>query len=173
MTNARPPSSTGGAGRAEAGAPAHGAVHVEGATPTMPIHNAECASVFAEIADMLAIQGANPFRARAYRNAARTIADCGRDIPAMLANGGDLGRIPSIGADLAVKLPEITSTGTCELQQTLRHALPGAIVELLNVPGLGAKRVKTLHDALHVESLEQLRVDALPPEGRRDAARRS
>ncbi|MCA7921969.1 DNA polymerase/3'-5' exonuclease PolX [Burkholderia cenocepacia] len=126
----------------------------------MPIHNAECAAVFAEIADMLEIQGANPFRVRAYRNAARTIADYGRDIPTMIANGDDLGKIPSIGADLASKLREITATGTCELQQTLRHALPGAIVELLDVPGLGAKRVKALHDALHVDSLEQLRAEA-------------
>ncbi|WP_175726028.1 DNA polymerase/3'-5' exonuclease PolX [Burkholderia ambifaria] len=126
----------------------------------MPIHNAECAAVFAEIADMLEIQGANPFRVRAYRNAARTIADYGRDIPAMIANGSDLGQIPSIGADLAAKLREIAATGTCELQQTLRHALPGAIVELLDVPGLGAKRVKALHDALHVDSLEQLRAEA-------------
>ena len=126
----------------------------------MPIHNAECAAVFAEIADMLEIQGANPFRVRAYRNAARTIAEYGRDIPAMIANGSDLGQIPSIGADLAAKLREIAATGTCELQQTLRHALPGAIVELLDVPGLGAKRVKALHDALHVDSLEQLRVEA-------------
>ncbi|WP_269502571.1 DNA polymerase/3'-5' exonuclease PolX [Burkholderia sp. IMCC1007] len=126
----------------------------------MPIHNAECAAVFAEIADMLEIQGANPFRVRAYRNAARTIADYGRDIPTMIANGGDLGQIPSIGPDLASKLREIAATGTCELQQTLRQALPGAIVELLDVPGLGAKRVKALHDALHVESLEQLRAEA-------------
>ncbi|WP_446901847.1 DNA polymerase/3'-5' exonuclease PolX [Burkholderia sp. YIM B11467] len=126
----------------------------------MPIRNAECAAVFAEIADMLEIQGANPFRVRAYRNAARTIADYGRDIPAMVANGDDLGKIPSIGPDLASKLREIAATGTCELQQTLRHALPGAIVELLEVPGLGAKRVKALHDALHVDSLEQLRTEA-------------
>ncbi|WP_322074023.1 DNA polymerase/3'-5' exonuclease PolX [Burkholderia cepacia] len=126
----------------------------------MPIHNAGCAAVFAEIADMLEIQGANPFRVRAYRNAARTIADYGRDIATMIANGDDLGKIPSIGPDLASKLREIVATGTCELQQTLRHALPGAIVELLDVPGLGAKRVKALHDALHVDSLEQLRAEA-------------
>ncbi|KWB29512.1 phosphoesterase [Burkholderia cepacia] len=126
----------------------------------MPIHNAGYAAVFAEIADMLEIQGANPFRVRAYRNAARTIGDYGRDIATMIANGDDLGKIPSIGPDLASKLREIAATGTCELQQTLRHALPGAIVELLDVPGLGAKRVKALHEALHVDSLEQLRAEA-------------
>ncbi|AOK56099.1 phosphoesterase [Burkholderia stagnalis] len=126
----------------------------------MTIHNAECAAVFAEIADMLEIQGANPFRVRAYRNAARTIADYGRDIPTMIANGDDLGRIPSIGVDLASKLREIAATGTCELQKTLRHALPAAIVGLLDVQGLGAKRVKALHDALHVDTLEQLKAAA-------------
>jgi DNA polymerase (family 10) len=126
----------------------------------MPIHNAECAAVFAEIADMLEIQGANPFRVRAYRNAARTIANYGRDIPTLIASGGDLAKIPSIGADLASKLREIAATGTCELQQTLRRALPGAVVELLDVPGLGAKRVKALHDALQVDTLEQLRAEA-------------
>ncbi|MGZ2747923.1 DNA polymerase/3'-5' exonuclease PolX [Burkholderia stagnalis] len=126
----------------------------------MSIHNAECAAVFAEIADMLEIQGANPFRVRAYRNAARTIADYGRDIPTMIANGDDLGRIPSIGVDLASKLREIAATGTCKLQQTLRHALPAAIVGLLDVQGLGAKRVKALHDALHVDTLEQLKAAA-------------
>ncbi|MBN3821539.1 DNA polymerase/3'-5' exonuclease PolX, partial [Paraburkholderia sp. Se-20369] len=143
----------------------------------MSIHNAECAAVFAEIADMLEIQGANPFRVRAYRNAARTIADYGRDIPTMVANGDDLGRIPSIGVDLASKLREIAATGTCELQQTLRHALPAAIVELLAVQGLGAKRVKALHDALHVDTLEQLkaaakegRVRALPGFGAKTEA---
>ncbi|PCE33413.1 DNA polymerase/3'-5' exonuclease PolX [Burkholderia ubonensis] len=143
----------------------------------MSIHNAECAAVFAEIADMLEIQGANPFRVRAYRNAARTIADYGRDIPTMIAHGDDLGRIPSIGADLASKLREIAATGTCELQQTLRHALPAAIVELLDVPGLGAKRVKALHEGLHVDTLEQLkaaaktgRVRALPGFGAKSEA---
>ncbi|RQS76733.1 DNA polymerase/3'-5' exonuclease PolX [Burkholderia sp. Bp8963] len=126
----------------------------------MSIHNAECAAVFAEIADLLEIQGANPFRVRAYRNAARTIADYGRDIPTMVANGDDLGRIPSIGVDLASKLREIAATGTCELQQTLRRALPPAVVELLDVQGLGAKRVKALHDGLHVDTLEQLKAAA-------------
>ncbi|WP_175813517.1 DNA polymerase/3'-5' exonuclease PolX [Burkholderia contaminans] len=122
----------------------------------MPIHNADCAKIFSEIADLLAIQGANPFRVRAYRNAARTVADYGRDIATMVVHVDDLDAIPTIGADLAVKLREIVSTGTCELQQQLRRALPPAMLELLDVPGLGPKRVKALHDALHIETLEQL-----------------
>ncbi|AOJ05693.1 MULTISPECIES: DNA polymerase/3'-5' exonuclease PolX [Burkholderia] len=123
----------------------------------MPIHNADFAAVFAEIADLLEIQGANPFRVRAYRNAARTVGGLGRDIAAMVADGKNLDDIPTIGPDLAGKLREIATTGTCGLQQQLRQALPPAIVELLGVPGLGAKRVRALHDALHVETLEQLK----------------
>lgn len=126
----------------------------------MPIHNADFAAVFAEIADLLEIQGANPFRVRAYRNAARTIGGLGRDIGALIAAGRSLDDIPTIGADLAGKLREIATTGTCALQRQLRGALPAAIVELLGVPGLGAKRVRALHDALGVETLEQLKTAA-------------
>lgn len=143
----------------------------------MASHNAGFAAVFAEIADMLEIQGANVFRVRAYRNAARAVGDYGRDIATMVAQGDDLGRIPSIGADLAAKLREIAATGTCALQQSLRRELPEAIVELLDVPGLGAKRVKALHDALHVDTLEQLkeaadsgRIRELPGFGERTEA---
>ncbi|KGS01909.1 DNA polymerase/3'-5' exonuclease PolX [Burkholderia sp. ABCPW 111] len=123
----------------------------------MPIHNADFAAVFAEIADLLEIQGANPFRVRAYRNAARTVGGLGRDIGTMISEGRNLDDIPTIGPDLAAKLREIATSGTCGLQQQLRQALPPAIVELLGVPGLGAKRVRALHDALHVETLEQLK----------------
>ncbi|WP_081087785.1 DNA polymerase/3'-5' exonuclease PolX [Burkholderia stagnalis] len=122
----------------------------------MPIHNADCAAIFAEIADLLEIQGANPFRVRAYRNASRTLADYDRDVATMVAHGDDLDDIPTIGTDLAAKLHEIVTTGTCELHQELRRELPPAILELLDVPGLGPKRVRALRAALHIETLEQL-----------------
>ena len=127
----------------------------------MPIHNAGCAAVFAEIADMLEIQGANPFRVRAYRNAARTIADYGRDIPTMIANGDDLGKIPSIGPDLASKLRERSlrpAPANCSKRCVTRCRARSSSCSTCR--GLGAKRVKALHDALHVDSLEQLRAEA-------------
>jgi len=123
----------------------------------MPVHNADIAAVFEEIADLLEIQGENPFRIRAYRNAARTVGDLGRDLPALIAAGGEVPKLPGIGADLAGKIREIAASGTCALHQRLRRQLPAAIVELLNVPGLGPKRVRMLHDALKVKSAEQLR----------------
>lgn len=122
----------------------------------MPIHNADIAAVFGEIADLLEIQGANPFRIRAYRNAGRIIGELGRDARAMVEKGEDLTVLPSIGDDLAAKIGEIVATGSCGLLGKLRRELPPAITELLHVPGLGPKRVKALYHDLDVHTLEQL-----------------
>ncbi|MGG1943406.1 DNA polymerase/3'-5' exonuclease PolX [Trinickia sp. NRRL B-1857] len=123
----------------------------------MPLHNAEMASVFEQIADLLEIQGANPFRVRAYRNAARSVGEFGKSVPAMIEQNEDVKRIAGIGDDLAAKLREIAATGTCELLTRLRAEMPAAITELLQVQGLGPKRVRALYDALHVQTIEQLR----------------
>jgi DNA polymerase (family 10) len=56
----------------------------------MPVHNADIAAIFDEIADLLAIEGENPFRIRAYRNAARTLRDLGREVTSMLEQGEDV-----------------------------------------------------------------------------------
>lgn len=122
----------------------------------MPIHNADIARVFEEIADLLEIQGANPFRIRAYRNAARTVGEFGRDVGALLAAGEDLTRLPGIGDDLAGKIREIVETGKCALLDRLRRELPPAITELLHIPGLGPKRVRALWHDLDVQTIEQL-----------------
>ena len=122
----------------------------------MPVHNADIASVFAEIADLLELEGANTFRVRAYRNAALSVSELGGNVQTMVAQGEDLKGIPGVGDDLAEKLREIVATGTCALLQQLRGELPPAITELLQIPGLGPKRVRALYDALNVQSLEQL-----------------
>jgi DNA polymerase (family 10) len=122
----------------------------------MPIHNADIAAAFEEIADLLEIQGANPFRVRAYRNAARTVGELGRDVAAMLEEGRELPKLPGIGADLAAKIHEIAETGKCSLLERLHQELPPAVTELLKIPGLGPKRVKALYHDLDVQTLEQL-----------------
>ena len=123
----------------------------------MPIHNADIAAIFEEIADLLEIQGANPFRVRAYRNAARTVGEFGRDLAAMLAKGQELPKIPGIGEDLARKIHEIASTGKSSFLERLHKELPETITELLHIPGLGPKKVKALYEQLKVDSLEDLR----------------
>ena len=78
----------------------------------MPIHNADIASVFGEIADLLDISGDNPFRIRAYRNAARTVLDLSRELQQMVEQGEDVTALPGIGKDLAKKIEDIVRTGT-------------------------------------------------------------
>ncbi|MBS1146832.1 MAG: polymerase, partial [Proteobacteria bacterium] len=128
----------------------------QAASHTMPVHNADIAALFEEIADRLEIQGANPFRIRAYRNAARTLGELPQEARALLENGGDLTRLPGIGDDLAAKIREIVGTGRCSLLERLRRELPPAVTELLRIPGLGPKRVKALYHDLEVQTVEQL-----------------
>lgn len=122
----------------------------------MPIHNADIAATFTEIADLLEIEQANPFRIRAYRNAARIVGELGREVRAMVERGDDLTDLPGIGDDLAGKMQEIVDTGRCRALDKLHAELPPAITELLHVPGLGPKRVRMLWHELDVHTLEQL-----------------
>ncbi|MGQ0577952.1 MAG: DNA polymerase/3'-5' exonuclease PolX [Betaproteobacteria bacterium] len=122
----------------------------------MPVVNATVAAIFEEIADLLDIQGANPFRIRAYRNAGRTIGGLGTDVRSMVEHGADLKALPGIGEDLAAKITEIAQTGKCSFLERLRRRVPPGVVDLLKIPGLGPKRVRTLYQDLEVQTLEQL-----------------
>lgn len=126
----------------------------------MPIHNADIAAIFEEIADLLEIQGANPFRVRAYRNAARSVGEFGRDLAAMIAKGQALPKISGIGEDLTRKIHEIATTGKSAFLERLHRELPETITELLHIPGLGPKKVKALYDQLRVDNLDDLRAAA-------------
>ncbi len=123
----------------------------------MPIHNADIAAVFDEIADLLEIQGENPFRIRAYRNAAREMQSLGVPAADMVSKGEDLTELPGIGDDLAAKIREIVETGKCKALEKLRAKFPPTITTLLRLPGLGPKRVKMLYDELKIESVAALK----------------
>jgi len=120
------------------------------------VHNADIARVFGEIADLLEIEQANPFRIRAYRNAARIVEGLRLDLAAHVAAGGELPKLPGIGTDLAAKIHEIAARGTCALLEKLKGELPAGIADLLHVPGLGPKRVQRLYQELDVQTPEQL-----------------
>ena len=120
------------------------------------VSNAEIAAIFRETADILEVEGANPYRVRAYRNAARTVEGYGGDIAGILKSGGSLPKLPGIGEDLLGKIHEIVNTGTCKLLERLHQEVPQAIVNLLEIAGLGPKRVKLLYHDLGVETAEQL-----------------
>ena len=126
----------------------------------MPVHNADIAAIFDEMADLLEIEGANPFRIRAYRNAGRTVRDLPREITAMLEKQEDLAELPSIGKDLAAKIKEIVETGTTAALEEHRRAVPGTLTELLRIPGIGPKRVRTLYHDLGIRTISQLQMAA-------------
>src|SRR5437773_2533292 len=121
------------------------------------MQNPDIARVFDEVADLLEIQDANPFRVRAYRNAARTIRDFPEPIAELVrSRTKDLTEIPGIGADLADKITAIVTTGELPLRKQLAAKLPPGLLDLLRIPGLGPKRVKLLHKKLKVKSATDL-----------------
>jgi DNA polymerase (family 10) len=122
----------------------------------MPIHNADIAAIFEEIAELLEIRNENPFRIRAYRNAARQVEGMGVPVADMVAKGEDLTELPGIGDDLAAKIQEIVATGQCRALEKLRKQVPPSVTERLKSPGLGPKRVRALYDRLKVKTIDQL-----------------
>jgi len=122
----------------------------------MPVHNSEIADLFDRMASLLEIQGANPFRVRAYRNAAKTLGDLPREVVDLLAEGEDLSELPAIGKDLAGKIKEIADTGHLMALRELKREVPAGLVELTGLRGLGPKRVRTLHESLGIRNLKDL-----------------
>lgn len=120
------------------------------------VHNGDIAKVFTEIADLLELEDGNPFRVRAYRNAARTVETLGPDIGDLVKEGRDLCELPGIGKDLAGRIVEIVNDGTCAIREQLRTELPEGIDKLLRIPGLGPKRVKLLYQERGIHTPEQL-----------------
>jgi DNA polymerase (family 10) len=133
------------------------------------MHNTHIAELLNHLADLLEIEEANPFRVRAYRNAARTINDLPYSVESMLKEGADLSELPGIGKDLAAKIAEVVKTGHLGLLEDVEKRTPGALGDLIALPGLGPKRVKVLHEALKIDTLKDLaraakagKVQALP-----------
>jgi len=120
------------------------------------MENKSIADILTEIADVLDIQGENPFRVRSYRNAARTIADMSQSVKALIKSGAKLEEIPGIGKSLAEKIEEIVSTGRSHFLEELQAKVPPGLTELLKLEGLGPKKVKLLYDELGVDSVDRL-----------------
>jgi len=121
------------------------------------MHNAAIARKFHELADLLEIQGANPFRVRAYRNAASIVEDSSRPLEDRVAEGEDLSAIKGIGEDLAGQIKELVETGDLSQLQTLQKDVPEQLSELMRLDQLGPKRTRAIHDALGVSSLKELK----------------
>src|ERR1044071_4620025 len=118
--------------------------------------NEDIARVFGEIADLLELGDGNTYRVLAHANAKRELPSTGSDIPALLAAGEPLPKMPGIGAELSAKVREIHDTGTSRTLEKLRKDYPAGILELLRLPGVGPKRVRLFYRELGVGSLEEL-----------------
>src|SRR5579883_1953416 len=102
-----------------------------------PAHNPEIAQSLDDIADLLELEEANPFRVRAYRNAARVVRSLGKEVSEIVKTGEDLPKLPGIGADLGEKIRTLAATGHLALLDQLRRKTPHIAQDLLKLPGLG------------------------------------
>ncbi|MGH7130085.1 MAG: helix-hairpin-helix domain-containing protein, partial [Planctomycetaceae bacterium] len=125
------------------------------------MHNAEVARVFDRLADLLEIQGANPFRVRAYRNASRILEGLTEPLADIVADPDRaLDDLPGIGEDLAEKIETILATGRLPQLDELQQQIPPGVVEMLGLPGLGPKKVAALAKELSITSLADLKTAA-------------
>lgn len=122
------------------------------------MENAEIARLFRELADLLELDQANPFRIRAYRTAARTVESYPESLSEVAARDPEaLTAIPGIGNDLAGKIVEIVKTGGLGALAEASRRVPRGLPKVMTLPGLGPKRVSTLFHTLGVKTFADLR----------------
>jgi len=115
----------------------------------------EIAGVLEQIATLLELKGENPFKVRAYTNAARAIETFGGNVT-NFQDEEAVEKIPGIGKSIALKIKELANTGSLKYLRELSAEFPAGILELFSLPGLGAKKIKALYDKLQISSIEQL-----------------
>jgi DNA polymerase (family 10) len=119
------------------------------------MRNLEVSFIFSQIADLLEIQGANPFRVRAYRRAALNIEGLADNIETLTANG-TLRNVPGIGEDLANKIDEYIRTGRIEFHEQLKQDVPLGLAKMVEIPSVGPKTAKQIYDLFRIQTIEDL-----------------
>lgn len=120
------------------------------------MENIDIARTLRETADLLEIQGANPFRIRAYRNAVRTIDGLTRSLQDMVAAGEDLTELQGVGKEMDAHIRELLQTGQLSTLNEVVEEVPRTLAELTRLDGVGPKKAKKLYDELGIESVEGL-----------------
>ncbi|PYK50561.1 MAG: DNA polymerase/3'-5' exonuclease PolX [Verrucomicrobia bacterium] len=115
----------------------------------------QIAGVLERIAILLELKAENPFKIRAYTNAARAIETFGGNV-SNFQDEEAVGKIPGIGKSIALKIKELAATGSLKYLEELSSEFPTGIMELFSLPGLGAKKIKALYDQLGISSIEHL-----------------
>ncbi|ARS52193.1 DNA polymerase/3'-5' exonuclease PolX [Kushneria konosiri] len=121
------------------------------------MQNADIARILNRLANMLDIEGANAFRVHAYRSAAQTIESHPRALQEMVTHDAPLTELDGIGRDLAEKITELINTGRLTVLEEAEKRLPSGLLQLLRVSQLGPRRIRQLHEALGIDSLETLK----------------
>lgn len=120
------------------------------------MENIDIARTLRETADLLEIQGANPFRIRAYRNAVRTVESLTRALQDMVEAGEDLTELQGVGKEMDAHIRELLQTGQLSTLNAVVEEVPRTLAELTRLDGVGPKKAKRLYDELGVESVEGL-----------------
>ncbi len=114
------------------------------------------ASIFNELGLLLELKGENPFKSRAYYNAARTLENLNEDLNVLIQEQR-LCQIPGFGDALVKKITEWAKTGTIEYFEKLKASIPGGLFELMRIPGLGPKKINQIYKELGITSITQLK----------------
>lgn len=113
------------------------------------------AAVLDEMGTLLELQGANPFKARAFHNASRAVEGLTKELP-ILIESGELLEVKGIGKSIAEIITKLVTHGKSKEYDDLRHSFPDGLLEMLRIQGLGPKRVKLLYEKLKIKNLSEL-----------------
>jgi len=109
-----------------------------------------------EIATLLELTGENPFKVRAYQSGARALESLEEDLDTLIAEDR-LGEVKGIGKALTEKIINLRQTGKLEFYDKLRKSIPDGLVEMLEIPGFGPKKIRKVHEELGIETLDALK----------------
>lgn len=120
------------------------------------VNKTEIAAVLTEIGVLLELKGENPFKIRAYQSGARAIEAMGESELLQRLEAGTLGEVKGFGDALVQKIGELHATGRLEFLEKLKASLPPGLAELTQIPGVGPKKVRALHEKLGIDSIAKL-----------------
>jgi DNA polymerase (family 10) len=116
----------------------------------------QIAAILDEMGTLFELKGENPFKCRAFHNAARVLEGLTSDL-AMLVASGEIRSVKGIGEHLSKLITELVQTGKCKEYDEVKSSLPEGLLQMIRIQGLGPKRVKTLYEKLKIQSIEELR----------------
>jgi DNA polymerase (family 10) len=116
----------------------------------------QIAAILDEMGTLFELKGENPFKCRAFHNAARVVEALTADV-AKLVETGEIRSVKGIGEHLAKVIGDLVQTGTSKEYESVKASLPDGLLQMLRIPGLGPKRIKILYEKLKIKSIDELK----------------